>query len=371
MNLSYWEIKSWLTSIDFTIVGSGIVGLNCALQLKYRYPNSKILILEKGILPQGASTKNAGFACFGSLSEIIDDLKHHSEIEVLELIKKRIDGLQLLRKTLGDNAIDYQNLGGYELFLDSDESLYKSCVEKLEDINQFLYPLFNTEVFAFKENNFGFKNIKSKYCFNPFEGQIDTGKMMDSLLNKVQSLGIKIINHCIVESFSEHVDTVKLKTNHFTFTTKKLFIATNGFAKQLDIATVQPARAQVLITKPIENLPIKGTFHLEEGYYYFRNIDNRILLGGGRNLDFKTEETTEFGETELIQNKLEDLLKTTILPDTTFEIDHRWSGIMGVGKQKKPIVKQVSNNVFCGVRLGGMGVAIGSSIGKSLADLID
>lgn len=64
------------------------------------------------------------------------------------------------------------------------------------------------------------------------------------------------------------------------------------------------------------------------------------------------------------------LLKTTILPQTPFEIDHRWSGIMGVGNQKKAIVKQVSNNVFCGVRLGGMGVAIGSSIGKELSELI-
>jgi hypothetical protein len=43
---------------------------------------------------------------------------------------------------------------------------------------------------------------------------------------------------------------------------------------------------------------------------------------------------------------------------------------MGVGTQKKPIVKQLSNNVYCGVRLGGMGVAIGSSVGNDLADLI-
>ncbi len=31
MNLSYWEYKTWLSNIDYTIVGSGIVGLNCAL----------------------------------------------------------------------------------------------------------------------------------------------------------------------------------------------------------------------------------------------------------------------------------------------------------------------------------------------------
>ena len=45
MNLSYWEIKSWLSNVDYTIVGSGIVGLNCALKLKEKYPNSKILVL--------------------------------------------------------------------------------------------------------------------------------------------------------------------------------------------------------------------------------------------------------------------------------------------------------------------------------------
>jgi hypothetical protein len=44
---------------------------------------------------------------------------------------------------------------------------------------------------------------------------------------------------------------------------------------------------------------------------------------------------------------------------------------MGVGKQKKAIVKRISPKVFCGVRLGGMGVAIGSSIGKELGNLID
>ena len=134
---------------------------------------------------------------------------------------------------------------------------------------------------------------------------------------------------------------------------------------------VQPARAQVLITKPIKNLKIKGTFHLDKGYYYFRNIDNRILFGGGRNLDFKTEETAEFGETTIIQNELEKILKETILPDTNFEVEHRWSGIMGVGDQKNAIVKQLSNHVCCGVRLGGMGVAIGSLVGKELAELIE
>ncbi|WP_040279527.1 NAD(P)/FAD-dependent oxidoreductase [Psychroserpens damuponensis] len=368
MNLSYWEIQSWLTNIDYTIVGSGIVGLNCALQLKKRFPKSKILILEKGMLPQGASTKNAGFACFGSLSEMVDDLKTHTNQEVFNLVKNRIEGLQLLRETLGDTTIDYQELGGYELFTNTD--LLQLCQDKKQDINTLLKPLFKQEVFSFKSNPFGFKKCNPILGFNQFEGQIDTGKMMMSLTQLALQQGIIILNNITVENVSETNQLVHIKTNQFECTTSKLLIATNGFASTLNISEVKPARAQVLITKPINNLHIKGTFHLDQGYYYFRNIDNRILFGGGRNLDFKGEETTSLSQTDLIQNKLEDLLKHTILPNTPFEIDHRWSGIMGVGPQKKPIVKQLSNNVYCGVRLGGMGVAIGSLIGKELADLL-
>ncbi|TYA52154.1 NAD(P)/FAD-dependent oxidoreductase [Formosa maritima] len=371
MNLSYWEIKSWFTNIDYTIVGSGIVGLNCALQLKQRFPKASILILEKGMLPQGASTKNAGFACFGSLGEILDDLKSHSEEEVVNLIKKRLDGLLLLRQTLSDQAIYYQQLGGYELFTKEDSKLFEACLSKRDTINKLLKPVFNDDVFKLKENVFNFRNIQKTYVFNKFEGQIDTGKMMESLLQKVQLDGIKILNNILVESYTDLANHVQVKTNQFDFTTKNLIFTTNGFASQHISETVRPARAQVLITKPIENLHIKGTFHLDKGYYYFRNIDNRILFGGGRNLDFKTEETTELAQTELIQNKLNELLKTVILPETDFEIDYSWSGIMGVGTTKKPIIKQLSNHVYCGVRLGGMGVAIGSLIGRDIVDLIE
>jgi len=370
MTLSYWEIKTWLANVDFTVIGSGIVGLNCALEPQQRFPKAKILILEKGILPQGASTKNAGFACFGSLSEIIDDLNHHSEDEVLQLIAQRYKGLNLLRQTLGDTAMTYQNHGGYELFLKKDASLFESCKHNLDRINTLLKPLFNTDVFSFRDTNFGFKNCIDQLIFNRFEGQLDTGKLMDALLTKAVASNINILNNCTVEAIEDSANGVTIKTKDFDLKTNAVFVATNGFASQLLNETVKPARAQVLITKPIDNLHIKGTFHLDKGYYYFRNIDNRVLFGGGRHLDFKAETTSTFGETPLIQNSLEHLLKTTILPYTDFEIDHRWSGIMGVGQHKKPIVKQLSNNVYCGVRLGGMGVAIGSLVGKDLANLL-
>jgi glycine/D-amino acid oxidase-like deaminating enzyme len=370
MNLSWWEINSWFTNVDYTIVGSGIVGLHTALRLRERFPTSKILVIERGPLPQGASTKNAGFACFGSLSEIIDDLNYHTEEEVTTLIQKRWEGLQLLRKRLGDTAIDFRPHGGYELFLDDDTQGYENCLRRLPFVNDVLRPLFKADVFARETGRFGFAGTKEYLIFNPFEGQIDTGAMMQALLKEAIAHDILILNSQTVTAFHEKNDGVEVALGDFLFHTKKLLFATNAFAAQLTNNAVKPARAQVLITEPIPNLDIKGTFHIDRGYYYFRNYDDRILFGGGRNLDFEGETTTQFGETKLIQNRLEKLLREVILPGTDVAIAHRWSGIMGMGAQKRPIVEQLSNHVYCGVRLGGMGIAIGSKIGQELGDLV-
>ncbi|WBL22275.1 NAD(P)/FAD-dependent oxidoreductase [Zunongwangia sp. HRR-M8] len=367
MNFSYWEQKSWLSDLDFVIVGSGITGLNCALQLHKDYPGSNILILEKGLLPEGASTKNAGFVCFGSLSEILEDLKMLPEEDVVALIQKRLNGLKLLRKNFGDDEIGFKNHGGYEVFLEKDKNLFEECVAEITNINRLLYEVFESNCFSLSDNKFNFKNTTEKLIFSPFESQIDTGKMMTQLLRKVYKKGIRILNNIAVQNFEDLGNKVVVKTSNFELECRKLFIATNGFASKFGISQVKPARAQVLVTKPIENLQIKGTFHLDKGFYYFRNINNRILFGGGRNLDKKGEETIQFGQTEIIQQKLEELLKTSILPNQKVEIDQRWSGIMGVGINKKPEIGHLSDNVFYGVKLGGMGISIGSLVGKELA----
>jgi glycine/D-amino acid oxidase-like deaminating enzyme len=368
-HISFWEEDVFLKNIDYTIIGSGIVGLTCALKIKELHPKSNIKILERGFLPTGASTKNAGFTCFGSPSELLDDLKNQTEKEVFNLVKLRLNGLKKLKKLVGEPQMNYKEYGGYELFNCKND--YYNSLEQLPYLNKLLHPLFNQKVFSTLQNPniFGLKN-NSLIIKNKFEGQINTGLMMKSLLTQCRRKGIDILNGFNVEKFQAHKNGWTVFGNNKYISTQKLLICNNAFAsKLLPEFDLKPARAQVLITKPIENLKIKGCFHMEEGYYYFRNVENRVLLGGGRNLDFKGEETFNFETTNLIQNKLDKLLKEVILPNQNFEIDKRWSGIMGVGKSKNPIVKKIDTNLFCGIRMGGMGVALGSEIGHQLANL--
>ena len=126
-NLSYWEHESFLRGYDVMVIGSGIVGLSAALHLKLKHPKLSVGILEAGFLPSGASTKNAGFACFGSVSELLDELKTSPEDEVLQVVEMRWKGLLKLKETLGESAIDYKQLGGYEIFREADSELFNEC----------------------------------------------------------------------------------------------------------------------------------------------------------------------------------------------------------------------------------------------------
>ena len=375
-NLSFWERESFLSNIDVAIIGSGLVGLSAAIHLKEKHPKLQVVIFERGALPTGASTRNAGFACFGSLTELMDDLKSQSEDEVFSLVEKRWRGLQRLRERVGDKNMDFQLNGNFELFKKEEVKLFQNCKDQLDFFNKKVRQAIGQKEKVYEEvdsqiDNFGFKNIKH-LIKNNFEGQINTGKMMRRLLDLAIEKGVQILNGISIKEINDGSDKVHFLTeNGWEISANRILVTTNGFSKKLiNDLDVTPARNQVLITKPIENLKVKGCFHYDCGYVYFRNVGNRILLGGARNLAKAEETTDQFGTTPLIKNALLEILKTTILPNQKIEVEQWWSGILGLGNIKSPIVKMISKNVGVAVRMGGMGVAIGSLVGEEGAELM-
>ncbi len=372
--ISFWETKHF-TQYDFIIIGSGLTGLSLAAEIKENNPLKSVLVLERGLFPSGASTKNAGFACFGSVSELISDIDLIGESTVVEMVKNRVNGLSILRNRLTDKHLDFKPFGGYELIFNEGNTDWNYNLNRL---NKLLKDFFKSNVFSFTPHlisEFGFNKalVKSLIC-NPFEAQIDTGLMMKSLIEYVSRLGVKIITGADVVNYSIINNNVELEVKSVNgvasiFKASKIAFCTNAFTKQLfPNLEITPGRGQVLVTKPIDNLKIKGTFHFDDGYYYFRNFNDRIIFGGGRNLDFKNETTLELGNTDLIQNRLKTYLEEVIIPGIDFEIDQKWSGIMAFGHNKQPIIEKINDNVFVGARLNGMGVAISSNVAKQLAE---
>lgn len=367
-------MESLLSGYPVAILGSGIVGLSTAIFLKKMQPDLPVLVLERGALPTGASTRNAGFACFGSMTELLDDLSQQPEDAVWSLVERRFRGLQRLRGLIGDTRMRYEPLGGFEVFQPTEASVFRTCLDAMPEFNQRMASITGqSDTFQLADatiHTFGFQSVKH-LIKNAGEGQIHTGETLSALLALARELKIEVLNGMEVQSIEPDSSGVWLHFPQGSLHFEKVLIATNGMAKQLlPELEVEPARNQVLITRPIPNLPVKGSFHYDKGYIYFRNIDQRILLGGARNRSFEEERTDAFGTTERIQQTLLNLLQEVILPGVPFEVDRWWSGIMGVGDSKSPIVRMLTPNLGVAVRMGGMGVAIGSLVGEEAAQML-
>ena len=200
MNYSFWEKYFIESPADITIIGAGIVGLSTAISIKEKFPEKSVLIIERNPIPTGSSTRNAGFACFGSLTEIISDSEKMGWEKTLDLVKMRFKGLQKIQNYFANDEIDFELCGGYEILND------ESALEKLDEVNQHLFPITKTE------NTFRIVNEKIKefelgesefLVENLCEGSLHSGKLLMKLVEKCHELKVEFLCGTEVELVSE------------------------------------------------------------------------------------------------------------------------------------------------------------------------
>ena len=357
MNLSYWEEKHYFEDNDLVVIGAGIVGLSTALAAKTLRPDLKILVLERSTLPSGASTKNAGFACFGSVTELISDSEHMKYEDQIALIKMRWDGLQLLQSNVTRADMSYRSRGGVEVLV-GDDTLQMSALDNIDKYNEMVSEAIGLkDCFSIVDQHLS-ESFHNKAIYNQYEGELNPMHMMSSLQHKVLKLGVNILYGVDVHSVNSGV--INLATKEIE--SPKIAVCTNGLSRALlPQLALQAVRNQVYVTEILVNNPLQSCYHFDQGYVYFREIDNRILIGGARNLYSEQETTDQFGQTDNLKVYLKSFVEERITK-RPIQFEYEWSGILGVGETKEPIIEEVTEGLFVGVRLGGMGVAIGSGV---------
>ncbi len=369
--MSFWEKDSFYANTDIAIIGGGLMGLWTAIELKKKSPSLFITILERATTPLGASTRNAGFACFGSLTELFADEASMGTDEMLSIVEKRFKGIQKIKRQFTSIEIDLYECGGYEAL-----NNYKGANkidEQIIYLNKLLAPIIGSKnAFANYTDriaSIGLKNI-DQLIHNPHEAGIHSGKLVNALTKAAINKGIQVLNGIEVMSWEETNNKVIIQTNQQkTITSNQLIVCTNGFTNSLlPELNIEPARGQIILTAPIPGLVTKGTFHFDEGFYYWRNIGNRILLGGARNSDFENERTTDLSGSELIRKILLDFLKNHLVTNEPIIVEQYWSGIMGFTPTKTPLIKKAGTNVLAIIACNGMGVALTPIIAEEVTN---
>lgn len=372
--LSFWEKDSYYADADIVIIGAGLMGLWSAYELKKAAPSLSITILEKNATPLGASTRNAGFACFGSLTELISDESTMGTAAMLSIVESRFKGIQKIRANFSDEAIQYDACGGFEA-IQNNHFTASNLDGHIHYLNGLLAPITGkpqTFCNATKQmNRYGVKSF-DHLVYNSFEAGIHSGKLVNELTSKVLALGVRIINGVEVKGWIKAADSLEITTQFGpSMKAKQLIVCVNGFTQTLlPELNILPARGQILLTKPIEGLSLKGTFHFDEGFYYWRNIGNRILIGGARNLAIAEEQTTDLAGSDKIRNHLTQFLATYIDTLQPIEIEQYWSGIMGFTPNKEPLCTWAASNVLAVIACNGMGVALTPIVAEKVAAMV-
>ena len=366
---SYWEREFFPQKSDLIIVGAGFTGLSAAIHAALKFPNWRILVLERGAEAEGASSKNAGFACYGTIGEILSDIQLMGKEAALNLVCERLEGLAFLKDIVGEHHMDWQKLGGTEVYLKGEEDAWDESLSHLENLNQGLKELTQANN-LFQECAVP-QNLKSGIgaIYSPLEAQLHPAKALRVLQSKAQELGVKILKGVEVLNYYQEQDW-RLETTAGNWICDRLLYCTNAFGMPGTELDIVPARNQVLISKAFDHgLPL-GNYHAQEGYLYFRTVGRRLLIGGARHLDTEAETTSQLG----LNTFLQDHLKRFVAEDLQmqgFEVEQQWSGIIATGKSKQFIAKALKPNLwYCG-RFGGMGVALSTKAGKEIVDLIE
>ncbi|MBK12917.1 MAG: hypothetical protein CL849_05240 [Crocinitomicaceae bacterium] len=381
MPIGYWETEHLLRPADHTVVGAGIVGMSTALQLKRARPDSHVRLLERSPISAGGTTRNAGFACFGSAGEWLDDLEALGAEQLGKLIRMRAEGLTELVNLLGADAIGLKWTGGWELLGNSegDTRLAKRIQEALHTLQTAATPLLQEALAnvhpkpdpgpALVLDSDRANRVGANMAIAlPWEGMLHTGRMVSAFHRALDAAGVQRIHGIEVQEMTEGSQTWAMDTSMGTLHTKNVGICTNGLAAQLvEGLDVQPVPNRVLVLKvPVGSLPV-GTYHLDQGYLYMRTLDeHHILFGGGRHWGIKLPLPPERDCKAEAQWDAQLLVSAKKWLEVE-KVTHMWTGWLGVGSDRRPLIGESRPGLHHAVRMGGMGVAIGAGIGRELA----
>lgn len=367
---SYWEKTSLLARADYLVIGAGLTGLQTALAIKKQAPTADIVVLERGPFSRGASTRNAGFSCFGSPTELLEDLESTPAETVWTTVASRYAGTQRLAENYGP-LVDYQQQGGYEVFYDAAQ--YERVLSELPMLNEALEAITGQRDVWHPVATAAGIAADVKLLHNRLEGQLHPGLLVQHLERLCHQAGIRLLFGVEVLGVQETETSVDIQLSAGSFAASQVIFTTNAFTPALlPGLDIVPARNQVLITRPIPGLQLRGCFHRERGYVYFRNVGkDRLLIGGARHLAKAEENTEQFGENPyLIEALLADLRRSSVYKIEQSHIETSWSGIIAQGKEKSPILQRISPRQVVAARLAGMGVALSAEIGERAAALV-
>ncbi len=365
---------------DVAIVGAGYTGLWTAYYLARADPSLRIVLLEAEVAGFGASGRNGGWVS-GFFSGPARAYLRNSDPAALAALRRRMfETVDEIAAVLEREGIDADLAHGGELSV----ALGPAQLEHLRH-----------EVRAARAGGLPEQDIRMLSCgelaervrvagavggsFSPHVARVHPAKLLVGLACAVEELGVQIFERTTVSA----IEPRRALTDRGTVTARWVVRATEGYTAGLrgQRRALVPMNSSMIITEPLDpslweeigwnaNEVMGDDAHV---YVYLqRTADGRIAIGGrGRPYRFGSR-TDGRGDTPLSTvASLRAKLASMFPAAATAEIDHAWSGVLGVPRDWCVSIDADPSSGLA--RAGGyVGEGVGASnlAARTLRDLI-
>jgi glycine/D-amino acid oxidase-like deaminating enzyme len=333
---------------DVVVVGAGVTGCSCALSLAEG--GLRVRVHEARQVASGASGRNGGFALRGGAMSYPEARERLGVDRAKAFWRFTETALDRMESLAGDA---FRRVGSLRLSdeeeLDAVRSEFEALREDgldadwLDELPGRLAKLFRGAI------------------VHPTDGSLQPARWVRRLAARAVEAGAEIIEDSRIESLDDlDADHVVIATDGYT----------SGLLPELD-AAIRPVRGQVIATEPLAQTLYPRPHYARYGFDYWQQTpDNRLVLGGRRDISIETEFTNEESITDAIQDEL-TAVATELLGEEP-RIEHRWPGIFGATDDQLPLVGPVPGHegVWVSAGYSGHGNVLGLACGELVAQAI-
>jgi glycine/D-amino acid oxidase-like deaminating enzyme len=334
-------------AVDVAIIGGGYTGLWAAYFMKKMEPSLSVAVFEAECVGYGASGRNGGWIS----SMIPGNRKKFAAtaggIEGSRALQREfLSSVDAILETLAAEGIEADQVKGGMLSAAHTVAGYNRLVAKRQ--SDFNYGMTEDEVQLLDRTEFQSRiNIDDVHggLFYKDVARIDPAKLVHGLAAVVSRLGVDIYEQSRVTAAEGGVLTLE----RGTVKSAKTFICTEGYSSPLvGPRRLIPINSSLIVTQRLnekdwDRIGWNGMECLNDSAHSFiysqRTPDNRIAIGG-RGVPYRFGSNTGgLGGTAASTVKQLQKKLSEFFPGIHFDVDHAWSGVLGVTRDWNGSVK--------------------------------